>query len=255
MATQVQRRRGTKAQNDAFTGALGEFTFDTETKTIRVHDGSTQGGFALVKANAAVTPGTKCKITYDEQGLVTGGADLELADLPSGLSDVYVLKNAAITPTGEGEYKCKIRYDAKGLVLGGADLEVSDIPTGIPQGKIQNLTSDLAAKMPQIEVKVPANTSGSIQLFDNAVNKVVLTGSATLVSPTVAAGTSGILHQCLVQLQKPDAAYTVSFSATNFFGSSSAPDMSSAGYYNVYYEYDSTQNVWVVGAIKKVAAL
>ena len=44
MATQVQLRRGTAAQNDAFTGAVGEVTVDTDNDTLRVHDGGTAGG-------------------------------------------------------------------------------------------------------------------------------------------------------------------------------------------------------------------
>lgn len=46
MAKQVQFRRGTAAENDAFTGAVGEITVDTTNKKIRVHDGSTAGGTA-----------------------------------------------------------------------------------------------------------------------------------------------------------------------------------------------------------------
>jgi len=44
MATQVQYRRGTNAQNAAFTGALGEITVDTTNGTLRVHDAITAGG-------------------------------------------------------------------------------------------------------------------------------------------------------------------------------------------------------------------
>jgi len=44
VATQIQYRRGTGVQNDAFTGALGEVTVDTTNKTIRVHDGVAVGG-------------------------------------------------------------------------------------------------------------------------------------------------------------------------------------------------------------------
>jgi hypothetical protein len=44
VATQIQYRRGTGVQNDAFTGALGEVTVDTTNKTLRVHDGATIGG-------------------------------------------------------------------------------------------------------------------------------------------------------------------------------------------------------------------
>ena len=53
MATQVQFRRGTTTQNNAFTGAIGEITYDTEVKTLRLHDGSNPGGGAiLVNLNA-----------------------------------------------------------------------------------------------------------------------------------------------------------------------------------------------------------
>ena len=70
-----------------------------------------------------ITGGTKTKITYDENGLVTGGANLTASDIPD-LSGTYVAKNTAIT----GGTKAKITYDAKGLVTGGADLTADDIP-------------------------------------------------------------------------------------------------------------------------------
>jgi hypothetical protein len=44
MASQVQYRRGTNAQNAAFTGALAEITVDTTNGTLRVHDAITVGG-------------------------------------------------------------------------------------------------------------------------------------------------------------------------------------------------------------------
>ena len=51
MATQVQFRRGNTAQHSTFTGANGEITFDTDKKTVVVHDGTTAGGFPLVREN------------------------------------------------------------------------------------------------------------------------------------------------------------------------------------------------------------
>ena len=49
MSRQIQIRRGTAAENDAFTGAIGEVTMDTTNKTLRVHDGATAGGTTLAK--------------------------------------------------------------------------------------------------------------------------------------------------------------------------------------------------------------
>jgi len=48
MPTTVQFRRGTTAQNNAFTGAAGEITVDTDKNTLIMHDGTTAGGHTLV---------------------------------------------------------------------------------------------------------------------------------------------------------------------------------------------------------------
>ena len=40
----IQFRRGTTAQHETFTGAQGEITYDTERKTLVLHDGTTVGG-------------------------------------------------------------------------------------------------------------------------------------------------------------------------------------------------------------------
>ena len=49
MAKQVQLRRGSTVDHNAFTGALGETTVDTAKDTVVVHDGSTAGGFPLAR--------------------------------------------------------------------------------------------------------------------------------------------------------------------------------------------------------------
>jgi len=45
MPTVLQFRRGTTTQNNNFTGSLGEISVDVTNDSIRVHDGSTAGGF------------------------------------------------------------------------------------------------------------------------------------------------------------------------------------------------------------------
>ena len=44
MAIQIQLRQGTTTEHNTFTGAVGEVTYDTEKKQLRVHDGTTVGG-------------------------------------------------------------------------------------------------------------------------------------------------------------------------------------------------------------------
>jgi hypothetical protein len=72
MATQTQLRRGTAAQNNSFTGAVGELSYDTENKSIRVHDGSTAGGIEVI--TEAHTGGLDVTGTITADGLTIEGA-------------------------------------------------------------------------------------------------------------------------------------------------------------------------------------
>ena len=51
MSTQVQFRRGTTGETSTFTGAVGEVTVNTSINTCVVHDGSTVGGFSLLRSD------------------------------------------------------------------------------------------------------------------------------------------------------------------------------------------------------------
>lgn len=64
MARVLQIRRGTAAQNDKFTGMPGELSFDTDAKTLRVHDGEMLGGYALMRADAT-NPGNAGAGNFD----------------------------------------------------------------------------------------------------------------------------------------------------------------------------------------------
>ena len=100
-ATQVQIRRGTDAENDAFTGAEGEVTMDLTNKQLRVHDGQTVGGMKIPNietvfgtnqiANNAVTEEkiadnavTESKLSADLQTKInekTSGAGRNIGDI------------------------------------------------------------------------------------------------------------------------------------------------------------------------------
>ncbi len=46
----LQIKRGDTTANDTYTGLAGEITMDTDTKTIRIHDGETVGGVTMARA-------------------------------------------------------------------------------------------------------------------------------------------------------------------------------------------------------------
>lgn len=63
MSTRIQRRGGTAAEHEAFTGAPREITVDTTNNTLRLHDGATAGGHpVLMKKDAGELAGFRNKI-------------------------------------------------------------------------------------------------------------------------------------------------------------------------------------------------
>lgn len=92
MATQVQFRRGTTTQNNAFTGAAGEITYDTDIKTLRLHDGLTQGGGAIVATTQATqtllnkTHSTGSVWNGSVVGLLYGGTGGAITAVPGAIA-------------------------------------------------------------------------------------------------------------------------------------------------------------------------
>jgi hypothetical protein len=111
MAKQWQIRRGTTAENDDFTGAIGELTMDTDTKGVRIHDGSTQGGFQIDTVVAFQKPTAENNYTWSRlysSGWVEQGGRKKLngaaitVDIPVSMSDTNftVLLNATSNDGG-----------------------------------------------------------------------------------------------------------------------------------------------------------
>lgn len=106
MATQLQLRKGTKIQNDAFTGAEGELTYVSDTKGLRLHDGSTQGGFEVPVLVAVQRPAAGNNYTwyrlYSDGWVEQGGhipADTDTAitiNLPVEMADTNYSWNVGV---------------------------------------------------------------------------------------------------------------------------------------------------------------
>ncbi len=90
MPTVLQLRRGTTAQNDAFTGSAGELTFNTTTGALRAHDGTTAGG-----AEMLVNDGSNADISQSVTltGAVTGSATI------TNLGNLSIATTATSDPT------------------------------------------------------------------------------------------------------------------------------------------------------------
>ena len=93
MATQIQLRRGTTAQNNSFTGAAGELSVNTSNNTIRVHDGITLGGSELATVSYASNVTNFSTGTLSVTRLATSGVTAATYGnatlIPSFTVDIY----------------------------------------------------------------------------------------------------------------------------------------------------------------------
>jgi len=111
MPTVVQFRRGTTAQNNAFTGAAGEISVDTSLGTIRVHNG-TVGGNTLASIDAVQTLSNKTLATptvtgtLTSNGLINTSGNIICSVLDAGSIEcvgiVYANSTAQSTSTSTG---------------------------------------------------------------------------------------------------------------------------------------------------------
>ena len=111
VATQVKRRRGTTAENDAFTGAEGEIVVDTERHELRVHDGVTQGGFKIGGAGGAMPVGAI--FTTPRTGTIQGaveanGSSYNIADYSGEGSIGALLTAGSIAYVSKAEFQTQV---------------------------------------------------------------------------------------------------------------------------------------------------
>jgi hypothetical protein len=106
MATQVQFRRGSTGETALFTGAVAEVTVDTSKNVCVVHDGSTSGGFPLLRqdgTNMGLSPGSlsSCALKFASDpntGIISPGSD-QLALVTGGVARITIDSSGTATFT------------------------------------------------------------------------------------------------------------------------------------------------------------
>lgn len=202
MAKQRQFRRGTTAQHAAFTGAAGEITVDTDKKVAVVHDGSTAGGFALVRLALAQTWSAIQTFTAKQifQGTVKLQQALEkvtvTADNPaSGDNNFDALTQAFqyYTVANDTNWVWNIRGDGSNsldsIMATGESLTVAMIVTNTGTAYYMTaLKIDGSAVTPQW-LGATAPSAGTVNKRDTYTFTIIKTGSATfIVQASFAAG-------------------------------------------------------------------
>jgi len=181
MPTVLQFRRGTTAQNNAFTGSAGEVSIDTDLDTFRIHDGSTAGGFTLTQntATQTLTNKTLTSPTITGTGAIAGsftGALTGNADTATILATTRAIEvSGAVTGTAnfDGSAAINIVTTATSdptITLGG-DLTGSVTLTNLASG---TLTATIAAN----SVALGTDTTGNY-VATGAVSGTGLSGSSS----------------------------------------------------------------------------
>lgn len=158
---------------------------------------------------------TGWKVILTEQGLYT-------------YIDNYLRTGDFITVTTLGEYLEEHRYTTE-----------SDVYSIVADSTIVQYVTVLPS-------------SGSILLDDNRAYRITPTGNITLVPPEVNDLTQ--THNIYIQLKLDSTDYTVNLLCSNYFDYV-APDFNEVGTYDIRFEYDLANGVWVAGVTPKGVGL
>ncbi len=152
---QLRLRRGNTAEHSNFVGAPGEITVDTDLNTIRVHNGSTQGGTVVATKNYVDSAIAAIPNTIGPAG--PRGDRGEQG--PAGRDGVDGV-NGTNASTGNIEFRNDSMNDINGI----------------------NITNASQVVAPTAQINLPANGAAAVQILNND-NSWSFDRSGTLTTP------------------------------------------------------------------------
>src|SRR6056300_136816 len=193
MPTILQLRRGSTAENDAYTGSVGEITVDTTLSTVRLHDGSTAGGSLVGNLQKNIQLGitgdneidtSSGNLTIDSAGgTVTVDDNLNI----SGTTTVsgHILPDADVTyDLGSSSFKFRDIYlSGTSINLGDATITASGSSIVLPSGSaISGGSGDVVDLNSSQILTNKTLTSPVISTISNSGTVTIPTGTVTLAS-------------------------------------------------------------------------
>lgn len=145
---------------------LSAYAKKAEVPTLTAFNSLTTTVDGKVTANANITAGTKCKITYDAKGLVTAGANLEASDIPtlatSKISGLITALNGKVPTTRTVNSKPL----SANVVLAGADILVG--------GDGTYSESDLQAAIEAMDGRITSAAASGVQSFGGQTGAITV---------------------------------------------------------------------------------
>lgn len=158
MTRKLQILRGTTAQNDAYTGSIGELTMDTDRNEVRIHDGQTVGGIKISDRNMPIlTSMFFDHITNDmswlradtfswQSGDVYVAAYEHLADDAAGVEVLYAFRGSGNPTIGDDIAVDTVYAKTETVSVGSTvyldtNMSVSSTITGVSGNTITSIAS------------------------------------------------------------------------------------------------------------------
>ena len=204
MPTVLQFRRGTTAQNNSFTGSAGELSLDTDLYTIRVHDGSTAGGFEITQNTATQTLTNKTADALTLTGTLTANAGVgssgqylestgtgvrwstvDATTIENGTSNVVVATNSDVTVSRAGALLATFGTAGLTMASGGfvGDLTGNaDTATALSSAVTVELTGPVTGSATFTSAGDTASISTTLTADPTITLTGAVTGSATMTN-------------------------------------------------------------------------
>jgi len=260
MATQIQFRRGTTNQHNSFTGATAEVTVNTTNKSVHVHDGTTQGGFELARADlsnasglslAGLTTVANLKVSNDLYvsgvstfvGAVTfQGGTITLGDANTDNVVFTADVNSNIIPNTDATYDFGSSSQRwRNAIFSGIVTATTFSGTATSTTNVPNLTGDVTSNNTVTTLatvnsnvgtfgsstSIPSITVNSKGLVTGVTTNSITVGDGTLTLATSGTGLNG--SASFTANQSGSSTFTVTSNATNANTASTLVSRDSSG--------------------------
>ena len=187
MPTILQLRRGTTAENAAYTGSVGEITVDTTLDKVILHDGSTAGGTTVGNLQGVIQLG---KTATGEIDTSSGNLTIDSAGGTVAIDDNATV-SGTLGVTGVATFSTHVAMGDSDILKIGAGPDLTLYHDGT-NSYITNSTGAL---------KVATETSGVAITLGHSTSEVTVADNLTVTGNLTVSGTTTTVDSTTINIQ------------------------------------------------------